>query len=98
MNLTPFFLYFRYHSTDNLPCQEVLSLHIKCRVHIIYIFLIQLFPQQLNGFAEALEMDDLPFPEEFDHVIDVRIIGKPQNIVVSDAGFLFWHAQSFATK
>ena len=64
-------------------------LDIKCRVHKIHILLIQFFTQQLHGFAEALEVDDLPFPQEFDHIVDIRIIGQPQNVIVSYAGFLF---------
>ena len=35
-------------------------------------------------------MDDLPFPEEFDYVIDIRVIAEPQDIIVSGTGFLFW--------
>jgi hypothetical protein len=34
-------------------------------------------------------MDDFPFPEEFDHIIHIGIIRKPENVVVSDPGFLF---------
>ena len=51
-----------------------LSLHIKSRVHIIHILLVQLFPQELDGLAEALEVDDLPLPQEFDRIIHIRVI------------------------
>ena len=71
---------------------------IKSRVHEIHILLIQLFPQQLYRLTEALEVDHLPLPEELDHVIHIRIVGEPENVVVGDSCFLFWHAQSFATK
>ena len=33
-------------------------------------------------------MNDLPFPEETDNIIDIRIVAKAQDIVVSDTGFL----------
>ena len=68
----------------------VFLLHIKSRVHIVDIFLIQFLPQQLHGLTEPLEMDDLPFPQELDHIIDIGIIGQPENIVVGHTGFLFW--------
>ena len=67
-------------------------------IHKIHIFLVQLFPQQLDSLAKTLEVDNLPFPKELDHVIYVRIIGQPQNIVIGDPCFLLWHAKSFATK
>ena len=44
---------------------------------MIYILLIQLFPQKLNRLAESLEVDDLPFPEEFDHIIHIRVVTEP---------------------
>ena len=34
-------------------------------------------------------MHDLPLPQEADDVVDVRIVGKTQNVVISEAGFLF---------
>ena len=65
-------------------------LHIKSRVHGIYILLIQLLPQKFHRFAEALEVNDFPLPQEFDHVIDVRIVAEPQDIIISGSGLLFW--------
>ena len=65
-------------------------LHVKSWIHEVYIFLIQLFTQQLDGLAKALEMDNFPLPEEFNHVIYIRIIGKAKDIVVSDTSFLLW--------
>ena len=67
-------------------------LQIDGRVHAVDIPLIQLAPQQLDGLAEPLEMDDLPFPEEFDDIIYIRVIGKPQDVVVGDTSLLLWHA------
>lgn len=40
-------------------------------------------------FAEALEVDNLPFPEEPDHVVHIRVVGQPQNVVVGEPGLLF---------
>ena len=69
----------------------MIPLNIKGRIHKVHILLVQLLPQQLNRFSKALEMNDLPFPQEFDHIIYIRIIGKPQDIVIGHPGFLLWH-------
>ena len=66
------------------------NLQIHGRIHPVYIALIQLFPQQLHGFAESLEVDDLPLTQEFDHIVHIRIIGQPQDIVIGGAGLLLW--------
>ena len=81
-----------------MKISRVFYLHIKCRVHIVYILFVQFFPQQFNGFAETLEMHDFPLPQELDHIVHIRIIGEPQNVVVSDSRFLFWHGKIIATK
>ena len=39
--------------------------------------------------AETLEVHDFPRPQKPDCVVDIRVVGKPQNIVIGDAGFLF---------
>ena len=68
--------------------QAPFCLHINGRVHIIYILPIQFLPQKLDGFAETLEMNDLPLPQESDDVIDIRIVADAQDVVISDASFL----------
>ena len=65
-----------------------LVLQIHCRIHIVYIFLIQFFPQELDSFPEPLEVDNFPLPQEFDHIVHIRIIGKPQNVVISGSCLL----------
>jgi hypothetical protein len=42
-------------------------------------------------------MDDLPRPEELDHVIHVRSIGSPQDVVIGDPGRLLRHAKVTGT-
>ena len=49
-------------------------LHIKCRIHAVYILLIQLLAQQFHGLSEALEVHHFPFPQELDDIVDVWII------------------------
>ena len=63
-------------------------LHIKRRVHIVYVLLIQFFPKQLNCLTKTLEVYDFPLPEELDHIVYVRIVRQPQNIVIGDPSFL----------
>ena len=63
-------------------------LQIQRRIHIVHIFLIQFFPQELAGFAEPLEVDDLPLPEEPDGVVHIRVIAEPENVVVSHPSLL----------
>ena len=47
-----------------------------------------LVPSCTLRFSEALEVHDLPGPEELDGVADVRIVGKAENVVVGNAGLL----------
>ncbi len=39
-------------------------------------------------FAKTLEMDNFPFPEETDHIVDVRIIRQAEDVVIGEAGLL----------
>lgn len=64
--------------------------NVESRVHKVHILLIQLLPQQLHSLAKALEVDYLPFPKEFDHVVHIRVVGKTQNVVIGDPGLLLW--------
>lgn len=43
-----------------------------------------------QAFAESLEMNDLSLPQKFNDVIHVRIVAETENIVIGDAGLLFW--------
>lgn len=64
-------------------------LHIESRVHIVDVLLIQLFTQQLDCFPKPLEMNDFPFSQEFDHIVYIRVITEPQDIIIGGAGLLF---------
>ena len=50
-------------------------LQIDGGVHAVDVALVQLPAQQLEGLPEPLEVDDLPLPEELDHVVHIGIIG-----------------------
>lgn len=62
---------------------------VKGRIDEIHVLFIHPILGQPQAFAEALEVDDLPGPEELDDVVDVRIIGKAKNVIVGHPGFLF---------
>ena len=63
-------------------------LQIDSGIHAVDIALVELPPQQLDGLAKPLEVDDLPLPEEFDDIIHIRVIGKPQDVVIGHASLL----------
>lgn len=66
----------------------IACLHIDGRIHEVYILSVQLLPQQLNSLPEPLEVDDLTLPEEADHIINIRIITEPQDVVIGYPCFL----------
>ena len=68
----------------------VFSLHVKCWVHVVDVFLVELLTEQLNSLTKPLEMDDFTFPEELDDIVHIRIIAESQNIVIGDPCFLLW--------
>ena len=74
------------------------SLQIDGGVQAVDVPLVQLPPQQLDGLPEALEVDDLPLPEELDDIIDIGIIAQPQDVVIGDPGLLLWHARITGTN
>lgn len=39
-------------------------------------------------FAEALEVDDLPLPQEADDIVHIRVVRQAQNVIVGEAGLL----------
>lgn len=39
--------------------------------------------------AEALVVYDLPRPQELDGLDDIRVVGKAQDVVIAQPGFLF---------
>ena len=70
--------------------RSLFDLFVKGRVHIVDIFFVHLVLCQPQAFAKALEVDDLPGPEEFDGVADVRVVGEAEDVVIGHAGFLLW--------
>lgn len=62
---------------------------VKARVDIIHILLIQPILSKPQPLAEALKMHDLARPQEFDGVVDIGIVGQPQNVVIGHTSLLF---------
>lgn len=75
------------HGAGGPHCGALLLL-VEAGVDIVDVFFVQPVLHQTQPFAEALEVDDFPSTQEFDDVVDIRVIGKPQNVVVGDAGLL----------
>lgn len=63
-------------------------LQINRGVHAVHIALIEPFPQKLDGFAKSLEVHDLPLPQELDHIVHIRIVTEPKNVVIRDSRLL----------
>ena len=63
---------------------------VKGGVGEIDVFGIHFLLAQPQALAKALEVDDLPLPQEADDVVYVGIIAETQDVIVCDAGFLFW--------
>ena len=51
-------------------------------IHVVHIFLVHFIFCQSESFAEALEVNDLSLPQEFDDIVHVGVVGQPQNIVI----------------
>ena len=64
------------------------ELTIDRRIHIIDILFVEAFTKSLYRFAKALEVYNLTSTQEFDYIVDIRIIGKSEDIVISRSCFL----------
>lgn len=67
-----------------------LRLLIEGRVDEVEILLVHFLLGQAQALAEALEMHDLPGPQELDDIVDVRVVGQAQDVVIGDPGLLLW--------
>lgn len=62
---------------------------VKGGVGEIDVFGIHFLLAQPQALAKALEVDDLPLPQEADDVVHVGIVAETQDVIVCDAGLLF---------
>ena len=61
---------------------------VEAGIDEVEVFLVHPVLGKPQPLAEALEVDHLPGPEEPDHIIHVRVVGEPENVVVGNAGLL----------
>ena len=64
-------------------CITTVSLHEKI------MLLIQVITSDFQSFAEPLEVDDFPLPQEAERGEDFGVIGHVNEVFVGGAGFLF---------
>ena len=65
------------------------GLLVESRIGKVDVLLIHTLFGKGNGLTEALEMDDLPLTQEADHIVDIRVVGQSEDIVIGKAGLLF---------
>ena len=73
-----------------LPAGRIFSvaLLIERRIDEIEVFLVHFLLGKAQAFAKALEMHHFALAQEFNDVVDIRIIRQAQNIVVGHACLL----------
>ena len=49
-------------------------LYINSRVHIVHVLLVQFIPQELDRFTKALEVNNFPLSQKFDHIVHIRVV------------------------
>ena len=69
-------------------CRGPFSLLVKAGVHIVDVLFAKTVLHQPEPLAEALEVDDLPRPQEADGVGDIRVVGEAEAGVGGDPGLL----------
>ena len=62
---------------------------VKGRVGEVHILLVHFLSSKAESFSESLEVDNLPGSQELNNIVHIRVIGKPQDIVVGYPSFLF---------
>ena len=70
--------------------KKAAGLLVEGRIGEVDVFLIHALLGQGDGLTEALEVDDLPLTQEADHIVDIRVVGEAENIVIGKAGLLLW--------
>ena len=63
---------------------------VDCGIEGIVVLRVQVLLHDAQGVAEALEVYDLPFTEEFERLADIWIVDQAQQVIVSCARFLLW--------
>ena len=64
------------------------AIFIKTRVAGVEILAVEMVGRDPEAFAETLVVDDLPFPQEFQRIADIRVVNKAEQVVVRCTGLL----------
>ena len=64
--------------------------NVKFRVDRIEVFAVEMLLYDSQTFTKTLIMHDLTFSKEADRITYFRIFHKPQDIIISGPGLLFW--------
>ena len=66
------------------------GLFVKRGIGEVHIFLVHALLGQGDCLAETLEMDNFALAQETDDVVDIRVIGEAENVVIGESGLLLW--------
>ena len=64
------------------------AIFIKARVAGVEILAVEMVGRDPEAFAETLVVDDLPFPQEFQRIADIRVVDEAEQVVVRCTGLL----------
>ena len=68
--------------TGFLHIRQAFSLSVKARICRVEILRVQALLRVTEGVGEALIVHHLALTQEFYNVVDVGVVGQPQNVVV----------------
>ena len=74
---------------DSAVFNQVGLFGVKGRVKGVEVAGVDLILGDADSLAEPLEMDQLPFPQEADGVLDVGVVDQPEDVVVGKPRLLF---------
>ena len=64
------------------------AIFINTRVAGVEILAVEMVGRDPEAFAETLVVDDLPFPQEFQRIADIRVVDEAEQVVVRCTGLL----------
>lgn len=78
-------------STDCLVTAFSRASVIEFRIECVEILAVKTILYDPQTFTESLVMHNFTFPKESDWISNFRIFYQTEDVVISRAGFLFWH-------
>ena len=83
---------------DSKSSKATRLLFIKRRIDRVEILGIKIILHNAESIAKSLIVHDLPLAKEFYGVSDVRIVNKPQQVIIGGASLLLCYYHVLATK